>query len=213
MKKKNLKKLFSICVLTGALSMSAACTPVGLALSTGAGLGVAAAQEGGIEAAATDASIRLQVLDLWFKEDVDMFRRLNLAVKEGRVLVTGTVPNPDLRVEAIRLVWQADGVRQVINEIRIEDDKSFTNYVQDTWITGQLRTRLTFDRNIQSINYNIETVKGTVYLMGIAQDEAERQRVIDHARNLAYVENVVSYIRLRGEMPTGLQDPTGLEKR
>ena len=174
---------------------------------------MAAAQEGGIEAAATDAAIRLQVFDLWFKNDVDMYRRLNMAVKEGRVLVTGTVPDPDTRVEAIRLVWQADGVRQVINEIRIEDDKSFTNYVQDTWITGQLRTKLTFDRDVQSINYNIETVKGTVYLMGIAQDDAERQRVIDHARNLAYVDNVVSYIRLRGEVPTGLQEPTGLEKR
>ena len=205
-------KLFTVATLITA-GLATGCSPIGLALSTGAGLGVAAAQEGGIEAAATDAAIRLQVFDLWFKNDVDMYRRLNMAVKEGRVLVTGTVPDPDTRVEAIRLVWQADGVRQVINEIRIEDDKSFTNYVQDTWITGQLRTKLTFDRDVQSINYNIETVKGTVYLMGIAQDDAERQRVIDHARNLAYVDNVVSYIRLRGEVPTGLQEPTGLEKR
>ena len=69
------------------------------------------------------------------------------------------------------------------------------------------------EQSVQSINYTIDTVQGVVYLMGIAQDDAERQRVIDHARNLAYVDNVVSYIRLRGEVPTGLQEPTGLEKR
>ena len=188
------------------------CTPIGLALSGGAALGVAAAQEGGIEQAATDTAIRLQIHDLWFRHDVDMYRRLKMAVKEGRVLVTGTVPDPDMRVEAIRLVWQANGVRQVINEIRIEEDKSFTDYTKDFYISGQLRTKLMLDRNVQSINYNIETVKGTVYLMGIAQDDVERQQVIDHARNLAYVDNVVSYIRLRGEVPTGLQEPTGLEK-
>lgn len=192
---------------------AAGCTPIGAALGVGAGLGVAAAQEGGIEAAATDAAIRFQIHDLWFKHSVDMYRNLDMTVKEGRVLVTGTVTDPDMRVDAIRLAWQADGVRQVINEVRVEDSKSLKNYVQDTWITGQLRTKLTFDKEVQSINYSIDTVKGTVYLMGVAQDDKERQRVIDHARNMAYVNNVVSYIRLRGETPDGLQPPTGTEAK
>ncbi len=191
----------------------AGCTPLGAAVGAGASFGIAAAQEGGIEAATTDAAIRLQIHDLWFKHSVDMYRKLDMTVKEGRVLVTGTVSDPDLRVDAIRLAWQADGVRQVINEIRVEDSKTLKNYVQDTWITGQLRTKLTFDKQVQSINYSIDTVKGTVYLMGVAQDDKERQRVIDHARNLAYVNNVVSYVRLRGETPDGLQPPTGTEKQ
>lgn len=207
MKKLIIKSGFLCFVALGA----AGCTPIGAALGVGAGLGVAASQEGGIEAAATDAAIRFQIHDLWFKHSVDMYRNLDMTVKEGRVLVTGTVTDPDMRVDAIRLAWQADGVRQVINEVRVEDSKSLKNYIQDTWITGQLRTKLTFDKDVQSINYSIDTVKGTVYLMGVAQDDKERQRVIDHARNMAYVNNVVSYIRLRGETPDGLQPPTGTE--
>lgn len=206
-----LKSAQKLAFIASVLLLIGGCTPLGAAVGAGASLGVAAAQEGGFEGAVTDAAIRLQIHDLWFKHNVDMYRSLDMTVKEGRVLVTGTVTDPDMRVDAIRLAWQADGVRQVINEIRVEDSKSIKNFVQDTWITGQLRTKLTFDKQVQSINYSIDTVKGTVYLMGVAQDERERTRVIDHARNLPYVHNVVSYIRLRGEIPSGLQEPTGTE--
>lgn len=183
---------------------------VGAAVGAGATLGVAAAQEGGVTGAITDTAIRLQIHDLWFKHDLEMYRHLDMTVKEGRVLITGVVPDPDMRVDAIRLAWQADGVKQVINEVRVDGDEGVTGYVTDTWVTGNLKTRLMLDKYVQSINYTVDTVNGTVYLMGIAQDQKELDRVIDHARRLNYVKNVVSYVRLRGETPAGVQSPTGL---
>jgi len=190
------------------LSLSA-CTPVGVAVGAGATLGVAAAQEGGITGAATDTSIRVQVINAWFQHDVELYRRLGLTVREGRVLITGTVPTPDDRVEAIRLAWQVEGVKQVINEVRV-DEKGATvgSYVQDTWITGNVKTLLMFDKQIQSINYTVETVGGTVYLMGIGQDQHELDRAINHARTTKYVKNVVSYVRLRGEPAAGTAAPS-----
>jgi len=185
-----------------------ACTPIGVAAGAGASLGIAAVQEGGIRTAVSDANIRLQIHDLWFKHNFDMYRMVDMTVKEGRVLVTGTVRNPDMRVDAVRLAWQAEGVRQVINEINVAKSEGVTGLIKDTWITGSLRTKLTFDKEVQSINYSIDTVKGTVYLMGIAQNEFEKGRVVDHARNMSHVDSVVSYVRLRGETPAGLQEPT-----
>lgn len=182
----------------GAVPLLSGCA--GLALGAGATLGVAAAQEGGIQGAASDTAIKVQISDAWFRHDVEMYRRLGVTVKEGRVLVTGTLPLPDDRVEAIRLVWQIDGVQQVINEIRV-DDKGATvgTYANDAWITGQVKTLMVFDKQVQSINYTVETVAGTVYLMGIGQSQGELNRVINHARNTRGVKNVVSYVRLRGE--------------
>ena len=205
MHKKAIGTVFFILIVLGA----GACTPMGAAVGAGATLGVASAKEGGIKTTTTDAAIRLQINDLWFKHDFEMYRRLDMTVKEGRVLITGKVPDPDQRVDAVRLAWQANGVRQVINEIRVEDSSSIRGWAQDTWITANLRSKIMLDKEVQSINYTIDTVNGTVYLMGIARDEAERQRVIDHARNQKYVENVVSYIRLKDETPAGLQTPTG----
>ncbi len=184
-------------------------TQAGMAAGAGASLGIAAASEGGLKRAANDTGIRLQIHDLWFKHNVDMYRKLDMTVREGRVLITGTVPDPDMRVDAIRLAWQADGVKQVINEINVAEGDGVKGFIKDSWITGNVKTKLVFDKDVQSVNYSIDTVKGTVYLMGIAQDGIELQRVLDHARFTPKVENVVSYVRMRGEVPAGVMEPTG----
>jgi osmotically-inducible protein OsmY len=125
-----------------------------------------------------------------------MFGKLSTSVSEGRALVTGKVQDPEMRVEAIKLAWQVEGVKEVINEIEVVNTSSITDSARDFWITTQLRGHITFDKDIRSINYSIDTVNGTVYLMGIARTQAELDRVTNHARNLAYVKRVVSYVRV-----------------
>lgn len=199
-------------LLAAALALSAAqlsaCTPITAAAGVGATVGVAAAQEGGIRSAVTDKAIHLKISDLWLKRSMEMYRKLNLNVKEGRVLVAGSLPTADMRVEAIRLAWQAEGVRQVINEIKVDEGGGITGFATDSWINSSIGARLLLDKYVQSINYNIETANGTVYVMGIAQNQAELKRVLDTARNTKYVKNVVSYARLRGETPAGSLSPT-----
>jgi osmotically-inducible protein OsmY len=188
------------------------CSPVGLAMGAGASVGLAAAQEGGIRSAVTDNAIQLKIADLWIKHNFDMYRKLSATVKEGRVLVTGSVPNPDMRVDAIRLVWQADGVRQVLNEVTVDNGKkdkvdAVKGTVSDAWISSNIKTRLMLDKYVESINYNIDTANGNVYLMGVAQDQKELDRVLDYARTTNHVNNVVSYVRLRYENPAGAMQP------
>ncbi len=197
-------RFFLLLLISGFSLPVSGCNPVGLAAGAGASVGVAAAQEGGIRGAVTDSAIQLKVSDLWLKKDFNMYRRLSLTVKEGRVLVTGVVPTAEMRVEAIRLAWQADGVKQVLNEITVDEGGGVTGYAKDTWITSDIKTRLLLDKYVQSINYNVDTVKGNVYLMGVAQDQKELSRVMEYARNTSGVQNVVSYVRIRYENPDGI---------
>jgi len=206
---RKISGLKSALVAAALLTVPALSGCTGLAIGAGATLGVAAAQEGGIQGAASDTAIKVQIADAWFRRDVEMYRRLGVTVKEGRVLVTGTLPLPDDRVEAIRLVWQVDGVQQVINEIRVDDQgATLGSYAADAWITGQVKTLLVFDKQVQSVNYTVETVAGTVYLMGIGQNQSELARAINHARNTRGVKNVVSYVRLRSEVPLPVAGPS-----
>lgn len=170
-----------------------------IALGAGAAAGIAATSEGGIEGSFTDARIATTINDLWFRHDVTMFRKLNLTVDQGRVLITGVVQNPEHRVEAVRLAWKAQGVKQVINEIKVAETGGVTGYARDSWITGRLRTALTFDRAVHAINYTIDTVQGTVYIMGSARSQAELNRVIETARTIPDVKQVVSYVKISGE--------------
>ncbi len=181
------------------LILLSACSPLGLAAGAGATLGIAAAREGGVQSTASDLKIKALVSDKWFRYDLETFTKLNLTVNQGRVLITGIVQNPDDRVEAVRLAWQVEGVNQVINEIRVADGEGLPGFVRDQWITTRLRTVLTFDRDVQSINYSIDTVGGTVYLMGVAQSQAELNKVIETARTVPHVRQVISYVKMAGE--------------
>ncbi len=183
-------------LLIAGIALSASgCVPT--VIGVGASAGVAAAQERGFQGAMNDTEVRLQINDLWFQESISLYSKVNLQVQEGKVLLTGNVPDPETRLSAVRLAWQANGVREVINEIEVRDKSSLTDSAQDIWIATQLKTKILIDSEVSSINYSIETVNQVIYLMGVAQSQAELDRVIGHAKNISYVRRVVSYMRVK----------------
>lgn len=187
-----------IILFLASLSLSG-CTGLGIVTGAAAVTGISAAQEGGVKGAFSDAAIQVRINEAWFQYNVDAFRKLDSTVDQGRVLITGVVQDPEFRVEAVRLAWQVKGVKQVINEIRVEESEGVKGFVRDTWITSKLRTSLTIDREVQSINYSIDTVQGIVYLMGVAQNQKELNHVIEKVRTTSGVKKVVSYVKLAGE--------------
>jgi osmotically-inducible protein OsmY len=188
-------KIFPL--LAATLSVTG-CVPV-IAAGVGGAVGIASVQEGGISEAASDLAIQAEINDLWFRHDTTMFSKLDLTINQGRVLITGVVQNPQHRVDAVRLAWQAKGVVQVINEIKVANSEGFVGYAKDTWITTRLRSAILVDTSISSLNYSIDTVQGTVYLMGFANNQAELDRVIQKARTIANVKQVVSYVKMVGQ--------------
>jgi osmotically-inducible protein OsmY len=99
----------------------------------------------------------------------------------------------------VKAAWGVNGVKEVINEIKVSDEGGPGNYARDAWISAQLRSRLLFDKQIMSVNYSIDTVDQVVYLMGIARNQKELDVVINYARSLSYVKQVVNYVILRDD--------------
>lgn len=193
-----MKQILSLAFIATLALGTSACTPISIGAAAGSTAGVAAAREGGIKSALEDTRIRASINDLWLKHDLEMFRKVNLTVDQGRVLLTGVVQKPEHRVDAVRLSWQPTGVRQVINEIKVDNSEGIKGWARDNWITSRLRASILFDKQIQSVNYSIDTVQAVVYLMGIAQNQAELDLVTRHARDVPYVKQVVSYVKLAG---------------
>lgn len=196
MRRKTLASLAlpGLLAISGALGLGG-CVAAGV--GAGAAAGSAAMQERGISGALDDTQIRVEINHLWLQADETLHREVSMQVQEGRVLLTGVVPDPEMRLRAVKLAWQASGVREVINEIEVAGAGSVEGFARDTWISAQLKSRILFDDEISSVNYSIETVRGVVYLMGVAQSRAELDRVVDHARNLAHVRQVTSYVRVK----------------
>jgi osmotically-inducible protein OsmY len=185
-----------ICLLP--LPLVSGCIPVvaGAATETA----VVAAQERTPGHAVDDAGILLQIKSLYTQKNFsDLFLSVEIKVVESRVLLTGNVNSSDDAIEAVRLAWTVNGVKEVMNEIQINDKTSFKDYALDVWISTQVRTRLLVAKNIHSVNYSVITVNGTVYLMGIAQDQAELERASYVASTTSYVQRVVSHVRVKDD--------------
>ena len=129
----------------------------------------------------------------------ELFRKVDVEVLEGRVLLTGSVPVADDRVKVSRIAWKVNGVKEVLNELQITNRGSIVDYLKDGKITTQLRYLMLRDREISDINFTVETVNGTVYLLGLAQNQAELDKLTNHARNINGVVKVINHARLKDD--------------
>ncbi|MDP6572962.1 MAG: BON domain-containing protein [Rhodospirillales bacterium] len=170
----------------------------GVAVGAGATTGVAALQERGLEVAARDTRLEAEIIAQWLTQNDKLVIDIDVEVYEGRALLTGAVDGEAVRADAVRMAWKVAGIKDVLNEIQIVADSDLIDLARDTWITTQLKSKLTFDQDVLAINYAIETVNGVVYLIGIAQNQAELERVVGHARDIEYVGNVISHVRVKG---------------
>lgn len=186
--------------------LAGACAPT-LVVGAGAAAGNAAAQDRGFTKTVGDTGTEAAISARLLRHSGSLFVDVSVEVYEGRVLLTGAVEKVEHRIEAVRIAWQADGVREVINEIQVRDESGLLDATRDRWVTAQLSTKITFDKEIKSVNYSIETVNGTVYLLGVAQSEAELDKVVNHARQLSYVRRVISHVRVKRTDAAGGMKP------
>jgi osmotically-inducible protein OsmY len=197
------------------LTELSACSPIGMAVGAGATVTNMAMEERGFGNAVRDNAIWVDINGRLLNKDSKLFQNVNLQVQEGRVLLTGYVTKPEDRVEATRVAWEPDGVREVVDDIKIGRTRDFGDYSEDEWLIQQINLKLFMDRDIRAINYSVDCIRSTVYLMGVARTQAELQRAIDHVRDVPYVRAVVNEVRVKSDplppipdSPPVIADPT-----
>lgn len=163
---------------------------VGLSLNT---------QERSISRAVDDFNAQTQLNARLLGESPSLFANVNLTVVEGRVHMSGTVPRNDDRLIATRLAWATPHVKEVINDIEVANQAGVGDIARDRWISAQVRGRILADSAIRDVNYTIDTQNGVVYILGIAQDRIELDRVLKHARSVAEAKRVVNYAVLKDD--------------
>ncbi|MCF8467755.1 MAG: BON domain-containing protein [Sneathiella sp.] len=187
------------CLALLSLAFLNGCTPTVILGGAAIG-GVAVAEERSVGTVIDDATIKTQVMNGIFQKSEPLFTSTSTTVINGVVLVTGEVPTPEDRVTISRIVWGVSGVKELHNEVKVSDSDTLSNYAADSLITTKLKLRLLRDPEILNINYSADTVDGTVYLMGIAQNQAELDRVENHAKDISGVRHIVSYVKLKADM-------------
>ena len=171
------------------------CAPAVVGVGTAAV--AASSTEKGITTSVADGLVFTKIQDNFLKTDATLSQFVDVNVNDGAVLLTGKVKTPEEKVLATKLTWEVRGVREVVNEIQVTDKSSIKDVAKDLAASAQLRGKLIADNSLSSLNFSIDVVNGTVYLSGVAADAEEMNRVVSHARELRFAQEVVNYISLR----------------
>ena len=170
------------------------CSPVGILASGGATGMVVAEGDRSLGTVVDDATIKMNVAAKFINSDDNLFVDVSTNVLEGRVLLTGLVDSQEIRIDAIRKVWEVEGVNEVVNEIQIGNRASLKEYAQDIWITTQVRGLAAKAVGLRSVGYNFETIQGKVYIAGITSRPEQLEDIIEVTKTVKGVTEIINYV-------------------
>jgi len=128
------------------------------------------------------------------------FLTLSVKVLDGRIFLGGKVEEPEEKLKITKMAWETKGARSVENNINIKKKFSFKNTVKDALITSQLRVALILNNNIKSANFNIDTINQKTYIFGIAHNENEKKEIIQEAKQIVDLKELVTSILMTNEL-------------
>ena len=179
------------------LMINIGCSPVGVLASGGSATMVVAEGDRSLGTVVDDATIKLNLSAKFLTSENSLFLDVNSNVTEGRVLLTGLVDTQEIRIEAVRKVWEISGVKEVVNEIEVGDKTTLKEYMNDLWINTQVKSLAARTIGLRSFSYNFETIKGKVYIAGITSRPEQLQAIVESTKTIKGVNEIVNYVVIK----------------
>ena len=126
--------------------------------------------------------------------------KISVKVLDGRIFLGGKVDNPEEKLKITKLAWETKGVRSVKNNIATKQKFSFVNTAKDVLITSQLKTAMILNKSIKAANFNIDTINQRTYVFGIAYDDNERKEIIQEAKQIVDLKELVTSILMVSDL-------------
>ena len=171
-----------------------ACSPARI-VGAGAGSAMVIAEgERSMGSVIDDATIKVNVAAKFINSEDNIFVNVSTTVLNGRVLLTGLVENQEIRIDAVRRVWEVEGVQEVINEIQIGNRATLKEYANDVWINTQAKGLAAKAVGLRIVGYNFETIQGKVYVAGITSRPDQLEDLINAIKTIKGVKEIVNYV-------------------
>ena len=192
-----MKKIFPLFLLSIFALNNIGCSPANVLVTGGATTMVIAEGDRSFGTVVDDATIKVNIASKFISSDDNLFININTNVLEGRVLLTGLVDNQEIRIDAVRRVWEIKGVKEVINEIEVGNRASLKDYGKDLWINTQAKGLAAKTIGLRFLAYNFETIRGKVYIAGITSRPEQLDKVIEVVKTIKGVTEIVNYVVIK----------------
>ena len=126
--------------------------------------------------------------------------KISVKVLDGRIFLGGKVDGPEEKLQITKIAWETKGTRSVRNDIKIKEEFNFKQSAKDLLITSQLRTALILNKKVKAANFNIETINKKIYVFGIARNEEEKREIIQEAKQIVDVKEIITSILMVSDL-------------
>ena len=196
-KYKRLTKSFFSFLVFIIILVNYGCSPVGVVASGGATTMVVAEGDRSLGTVVDDATIKINIAAKFLNSGNNLFVEINTNVLEGRVLLTGLIDSQEARIEAVRLVWEVEGVNEVVNEIQIGNRSNIKDYANDLWINTQAKGVAAKTIGLRAVSYNFETIQGKIYVAGITSRPEQIEILVEALKTIKGVEEIINYVIIK----------------
>ena len=187
-------RVFSALGLVAVLALPACASTL---ISLGADAAYTASEVRTTDEVVDDNKIKIELNKLLVDDSLGLWKDVGTVVYRGRVLLVGAVETPEAKAKAGEIGHTPEGVKEVINDIQVTDEGGVGSFVNDVAIEKSIQIKYLFDSDIDSANFRVRSVNGTVYLIGLAESRAELDKALAIARATGDVKNVVNYMRIQ----------------
>lgn len=162
--------------------------------------GIAASKDQPMSETINDAKISAAIKTALIKNNFkELSAKIKVEVSQARVLFTGNIEKEEDALKTIEIAWNQKGVKEVINELKVNKKSNhfdLVQYTRDSLITTQIKTKTLVRKDIKFANYTVLTVNNIVYLFGIARSEEELAKISAISSKIKGVEKVVCYVKI-----------------
>ena len=169
------------------------CSPVSSIVSVAANAGISSK---GFSASVDDTIIKAKIIKKISSLDISNFLDITVSVSMGEVLLTGYVDNQTNRLRVVESVWKVNDIKKVYNEIIVSPNVSIMDKTEDAIFESRIMTRLLFKSGINSNNFSIDVVDGTVFAIGLAEDLDEKTKFEQYLAEMNDIPKLVTIIKL-----------------
>jgi osmotically-inducible protein OsmY len=160
------------------------------------------------EATFSDAWITSKVQSRFYLDDEVKGRDIEVTSTGGVVTLRGSVGSYGERVQAVALARNTDGVREIRDELRVDETLAretpgaagtIGQKIDDAWITTKVQSKFFLHDDIKARHVDVDTKNGVVTLSGSVPSEAAREAAERLAGETEGVSRVMNSLKV--EMP------------
>ncbi len=188
---EKIAKYFTSLILFFFLS---SCSSVSSVVSMAANAGISSK---GFSASVDDGYLKAKIIGNISTLNISNIVDIKASVSLGDVLLTGYSGDQLSRLKIVERVSKINGVKKVYNEIIINPNVSLKERAEDAIFESRLMTRLLFKSGINSNNYSLDVVSGTVYAIGLAENLDEKNNVEKFLGKMEDIPKLVTIINLK----------------